>query len=68
MAFKARIDFPEIDFSKSIMIGNKPSDMLFGRYAGIYTAFLATTNPDVNFPHPDIDARFDSLVDFAKAL
>lgn len=68
MAFHARRDFPEIDFSKSVMIGNKLSDMLFGRNAGMYTVFAATTNPDVPFPHPDIDLRFDSLADFAKAL
>lgn len=68
MAFHAKRDFPEIDFSKSIVIGNKPSDMLFGRNAGMYTVFSATTNPDVPYPHPDIDLRFDSLADFARAL
>lgn len=68
MAFHAKRNFPEIDFSKSVMIGNKLSDMLFGRNAGMYTVFAATTNPDVPFPHPDIDLRFDSLADFAKAL
>jgi histidinol phosphatase-like enzyme len=68
MAFHAKRDFPEIDFSKSIMIGNKLSDMLFGRTAGMYSVFAATTHPDVPFPHPDIDLRFDSLAEFAKAL
>lgn len=68
MAFHAKRDFPEIDFSKSIIIGNKPSDMLFGRNAGIYTAFAATTHPDIPFPHPDIDLRVNSLADFARTL
>lgn len=68
MAFQAKADFPAIDLTKSIMVGNKPSDMLFGRNAGLFTVFTATTNPDVAFPHPDIDFRFDSLADFAKAL
>lgn len=68
MAFRAKSDFPEIDFSKTIMAGNKLSDMLFGRNAGIYTVFLATTHPETPFPHPDIDARFISLTDFANAL
>lgn len=68
MAFSAKLDFPEIDFKKSIMIGNKPSDMLFGRNAGIYTIYLSTTHPETAFPHPDIDLRFDSLINFAKAL
>jgi hypothetical protein len=42
--------------------------MLFGKNAGIYTVYLATTHPETAFPHPDIDLRFDTLIDFAKAL
>jgi D-glycero-alpha-D-manno-heptose 1-phosphate guanylyltransferase len=68
MAFIAKNDFAEIDFARSLIAGNKPSDMLFGRNAGIYTAFIASTNPDLPFPHPDIDIRFNSLIEFAKAL
>ncbi|HEV7334226.1 MAG TPA: HAD-IIIA family hydrolase [Flavisolibacter sp.] len=68
MAVQAQKDFPEIDFSKSIMVGNKPSDMRFGRAAGMYTVFLATTNPDHPYPHPDIDLRFSNLAEFAAAL
>lgn len=68
MAFLAKKDIPGIDFARSIMIGNKPTDMLFGRYAGIHTVFVRTTNPLQPFPHPHIDLVFDSLADFAKAL
>jgi len=68
MAFLARTEIPSIDWSRSVMVGNKPSDMLFGRYAGIYTVFVRTTNPEQPFPHTDIDLAFDSLGDFAKAL
>ena len=68
MAFKAKADFPDIDLSRSIMIGNKLSDMGFGKNAGMYTVFVATTNPEVPFPHPDIDLRFGLLLDFVKAL
>jgi len=68
MAFQARQDFPAIDLSKSIMVGNRPSDMRFGRNAGIYTVYLATTHPENPFPHPDIDLRFNSLAEFAAAL
>ncbi len=68
MAHTAKRDFPLIDFERSIMIGNKPSDMRFGRNAGMYTVFAATTHPDTPFPHPDIDLRFNSLAEFAKAL
>lgn len=65
MAYQAKFDFPHIDFSKSIMVGNKPTDMLFGRNAEMHTVFIATTNPEVEFPNPLIDLRFDSLIDFA---
>ena len=68
MAFRAKTDFPSINLSRSIMVGNKPSDMLFGKNAGMYTVFIATTNPEVPFPHPDIDLRYESLPDFVKVL
>jgi D-glycero-alpha-D-manno-heptose 1-phosphate guanylyltransferase len=68
MAHQAAKDFPEIDFNKSIMVGNKPSDMRFGRAAGAFTVFLKTTNPDQEYPHPDIDLCFERLLDFADAL
>ena len=68
MAHQAKKDFPHIDFSKSIMVGNKLSDMNFGRNANIATVFVATTNPETPFPHPSIDLRFDDLLSFATAL
>jgi D-glycero-alpha-D-manno-heptose 1-phosphate guanylyltransferase len=68
LAFQAKKDFPEIDLSRTIMVGNKPSDMLFGRYAGIYTVFVQTTNPEHPANHSDIDLSYATLEDFAKAL
>ena len=68
MALQAKADLPEIDFTKSIMVGNKLSDMRFGRGAGMFTVFVATTNPETPFPHPDIDLRFNSLFHFADTL
>ena len=68
MAYQAISDFPDIDLNKTIMVGNKPSDMKFGRNAGVYTVFVQTTNPHQPLPHPDIDLAFSSLPDFAKAL
>lgn len=68
MAFRAKKDFEEIDLSKSIMVGNRISDMGFGRNAGMYTVFLATTHPETAFPHELIDLRFDTLLAFADAV
>jgi len=67
MAFLAKQDHPEIDPGKSIIAGNKPSDMLFGKNAGMYSVYIASTHPQTPFPHPDIDLRFNSLSDFAVA-
>jgi histidinol phosphatase-like enzyme len=50
------------------MVGNKLSDMQFGRNAGMHTVFVATTNPEIDCPHPLIDLRFNHLFDFAQAL
>lgn len=68
MAVQAKREFPDIDFSKCVMVGNKPSDMRFGRMAGMYTVFLTTTNPEQAFPHPDIDLLFPDLSGFANSL
>lgn len=68
MAFLAKKDFPDIDLENSLVAGNKPSDMLFGRNAGMYSVYIASTHPQTPFPHPDIDLRFNSLSEFAKAL
>jgi histidinol-phosphate phosphatase family protein len=68
MALLAKKDFPQINFSQSIMVGNNVSDMLFGRNTGMFTVFLKTTSPDLELPHAAIDLAFDQLIDFAKAL
>lgn len=68
MALQAKKEFQQIDFSKSIMVGNKLTDMQFARNAKMHSVFIASTNPEIAFPHNLIDARFDSLIAFAKAL
>lgn len=65
MALQAKKDFPEIDLSKSIMVGNRMSDMAFGRNAGMKTVFVATTHPATPFPHALIDLRFENLAAFS---
>jgi D-glycero-D-manno-heptose 1,7-bisphosphate phosphatase len=68
MAFQAKKEFPEIDFQKSIIVGNRISDMGFGRNAGMHTVFLATTHPETPFPNELIDQRFHDLLAFAQSL
>ena len=68
MAFQAKAAYPSIDFNQSIMVGNRMSDMEFGRNAGMHTVYLATTHPEAPFPDTKIDDRFDHLFQFAQAL
>lgn len=46
MAIRAKKDFPEIDFNKSIMIGDSISDMLFGKNLGMKTILVSTKNEE----------------------
>jgi len=68
MAFQAKTLYPAVDFNKSIMVGNRPSDMAFGKNAGMHTVFVATTHPQTEDPHPHIDMRFNNLLEFAQAV
>ncbi len=69
MGLQAKKDFPQIKFSKSIMIGNTISDMQFGRNLGVaYTIFLLTTKSDIQLPDPLIDLVFNDLYSVAMAL
>lgn len=45
MALKAQEDFPEVDFSKSIMVGDSDSDILFGMNLGMKTVRIKTVEP-----------------------
>lgn len=67
MAFKAKEQFPSIDFKKSIMVGNTGSDMEFGRNIGAYTVYIHTREDKI--PRPEIvDAQFENLYHLAKYL
>lgn len=68
MGVQAIQDFPEIDITKTIMVGNTISDMQFGRNLGVQTIFLPTTRPEVDVQDKRIDAVYDSLFAFARAL
>ena len=69
MGLQAIDDFPEIDISKSVMIGNTLSDMKFGRNLGVaLNVFLTTTRKDVDVNDPLIDLSFGDLISVAKEL
>lgn len=62
MAEDAKKDFPSIEFSKSVIIGDSISDMEMGRRAGMHTVFISSSPKESDL----IDARFESLYDFAS--
>jgi histidinol-phosphate phosphatase family protein len=64
MGLKAKADFPEIDFSKSVMVGDSPSDIEFGKNLGMITVFIS----DENEQDVKADLYFSSLQNFANSL
>lgn len=65
MALQAKIDFPQIDFSNSIMVGNNLSDMEFGKRIGAKTCLVETTTT-VEMPHHLVDYKFENFLAFCK--
>jgi D-glycero-D-manno-heptose 1,7-bisphosphate phosphatase len=60
MALAAKIDFPMINFNKSIMIGDTDSDILFGKNVGMKTVRIKTIEPI----HIEADITVNSLEEF----
>ena len=68
MGLQAIKDFPDINISKAIMVGNTLSDMQFGRNLGVKTIFLPSTRPEVDLNDERIDVVYESLISFANDL
>lgn len=68
MALQAQTDFPDIDFSRSVIVGNTLSDMNFGKNLGMKSVFIPSTQPHHPYPHPLMDARCNSLLDFSRII
>ena len=64
MALQAQKDFPEIDLTKSIIVGDSMSDMEFGRNAGMKTIFIS----EEKRTNQKIDLQYPSLIEFANNL
>lgn len=72
MAEQAQKDFPAIDFKKSIMVGDSPSDIEFGYRLGMKTIFISSRQdiPEAELSkiQPKISFTFDSLYSFSQHL
>lgn len=64
MGMQAKALFPQIDFEKSIMVGNNMSDMEFGSRLGMKTVFVETTTTLPN----DSDWVDECLPNFAEFI
>ncbi|MCD4736330.1 MAG: HAD family hydrolase [Bacteroidales bacterium] len=65
MALQAQKDFPEVDFKRSVMVGDSKSDMLFGKALGMETIFVSN-EPEIDFKLI-ADLYFRNLPDYAKS-
>lgn len=62
MADLAKTDFPDIDFKKSIMVGDSLSDIEFGNNKNMTTVFISS------IPNSTANYTFSSLNEFYKHL
>ncbi len=68
MGLKAKKDFPDIDFSKSVMVGDALTDMLFGKRLKMKTVFIGNDKDVLINNSSLIDYRFNSLYQFLKYI
>lgn len=64
MALDAKKDYPQINFEKSIVVGDSISDMEFGKKCGMKTVFIS----EAKLVDEKIDFQYESLNQFAEAL
>lgn len=64
MALKAQEEFPEIDFSRSIMVGDSGSDLEFAANAGMFAVFVGEEIPAGR----KAEFRVGGLAEFAEWL
>jgi D-glycero-D-manno-heptose 1,7-bisphosphate phosphatase len=68
MALKARKEFPEINFKRSVMVGDSISDMIFGKRLKMKTVLLSNDIALIRKGADVIDFVFDDLLSFSKSL
>lgn len=64
MGHEAQRQFPEIDFSRAVMVGDSASDIGFARACGMRAVFIGPPGATAD----EADARHDNLYDFALSL
>jgi len=64
MAYLAKADYPEINFEKSIMVGDSLTDMVFGKTVGMKTVYIGSQGLGINSKLADLICP--SLIDFSR--
>ena len=64
MAAMAKLGFPQIEFERSIMVGDTDSDILFGKNLGMKTVRIKTIEPI----SVEADLTVESLEEFSKMI
>jgi D-glycero-D-manno-heptose 1,7-bisphosphate phosphatase len=66
MALEAKKDFPQINFKKSVMIGDTLTDMIFGKHLDMITVFAGAeiTGEERHYS----DYHFENIYSFAKSI
>ncbi len=67
MALKAKLDYPDIEFRKSIIVGDSLTDMIFGEKLGMKRV-LINSELIPSCGHQHYDFTFQSLSKFSKYL
>ena len=65
MALQAKSVFPELDLSRSVMVGDSISDMQFAANAGMRAVYLTKNNPILEAVRDYTDMQFPDLQSWA---
>ena len=68
MGLMAKEKYPAIDFSKTIMVGNSPSDMEFGRALGMINVFIDDKKSRNGHKDETMDYIYNGLDSFVESL
>jgi len=69
MAIQAKASFPEIDFKKSVIVGDSISDMNFGLPLGMWTVLIEGKEEEVEMASKlEVDQRAKSLGEWTASL
>lgn len=69
MALQAQRDFPDIDFSHSVMVGDSLTDIQFAQNAGVRAVHVgAIRHPEFEEIQKITPLHYDSLFEFAQSL